>query len=492
MDPVLLQLFYGGVEELPVFCFDQLTGPSVNQLLTQEDVDRLRYIATSVKLAPKTNLKFEQIDSIMRNRGFRRLAGGTNRLVYRHLEIPGIVVKVAYDSEGITNNPDEFRNQELLKPFCTKVFDVTPCGTVGVFERVDRITSRYEFGTIADDVYDLITNIVGKYVVADIGTKFMYNYGVRLGFGPVLLDFPYIYELDGSKIYCGNVMDNGHACGGEIGYDDGFNFLTCSKCGRVFNAKELSKPRKKSGMFVHAKKKGAVNMKVVAMRGDNVVRTKEFKDQTQFMKSKKSQRPRRQEKIAIGKTPIAHGTKGHTAIEAAEETRTVYTDEPKKSGINFLPVAKAVRVPREQLVQREEEIKKADTLRRYSAMGIITAVADETVVKRNDTQEEKKVEEPIAEEAPVVETEESDVVEVEFNVELVEEDPVVEEKLEAEESVDGRNTINVPVDHNLNDDVEIIDPPTADFEEDVYEVARPKYSKARARRVVIDGELNYR
>ena len=70
----------------------------------------------------------------MRSRGFVRLAGGTNRLVYRHLEYTPIVVKVAMDREGIKNNPDEFRTQHYIKPFCAKPFEVSPCGTVGLFE----------------------------------------------------------------------------------------------------------------------------------------------------------------------------------------------------------------------------------------------------------------------------------------------------------------------------------------------------------------------
>ena len=28
------------------------------------------------------------------------------------------------------------------------------------------------------------------------------NYGLREGFGPVLLDYPYVFELDGRKLIC--------------------------------------------------------------------------------------------------------------------------------------------------------------------------------------------------------------------------------------------------------------------------------------------------
>ena len=42
----------------------------------------------------------------------------------------------------------EYQNQFLIKPFCTKVFEVSPCGTVGIAERVEPITSKAEFISI--------------------------------------------------------------------------------------------------------------------------------------------------------------------------------------------------------------------------------------------------------------------------------------------------------------------------------------------------------
>ncbi len=39
----------------------------------------------------------------------------------------------------------------------------------------------------------MITNcIIGEYVVADIGTKYFMNWGVRKFGNPVLLDYPYL------------------------------------------------------------------------------------------------------------------------------------------------------------------------------------------------------------------------------------------------------------------------------------------------------------
>lgn len=285
----ILKLLYGGVTTIEDFHYDNIIAPPLLSLITPYDIEQLRLVATDIKLSGDVNKKYTIIDTIMRSRGFRRLAGGTNRVVYRHLEIPNIVVKVAFDTEGIKNNPDEFRNQHLIKPFCCKVFEVSPCGTVGLFERVDRITSRIEFASIADDIFDMITNIlVGKYVLEDIGTNFMYNWGIRKGFGPVLLDFPYIYELDGAKLYCQRRLEDGSICGGEIDYDAGFNFLKCERCGELYRARELSKPGNKRKISIsQLKSKGAVKMRVECTRGDVVISSNSIKDTSAVMKRSK-------------------------------------------------------------------------------------------------------------------------------------------------------------------------------------------------------------
>ena len=249
----LIDKIQGKVTTIEDFNYDKLTAPPLYSLLTQQDIDRLYYIATSVKYSSKPEEKYKAIDNIMRARGFVKLSAGTNRVVYRHLESNAFVVKVAADAIGIGDNPKEFKNQFIFKPFVTKVFEVSPCGTVGVFERVQPIKSREEFLSAADDIFDVINEwFIGKYIMADIGTKFFMNWGIRtystgkegsVAFGPVLLDFPYAYELDGNKLFCSAVDHNSETglCGGVIDYDDGFNFLVCTKCGVRYLVKELSK-----------------------------------------------------------------------------------------------------------------------------------------------------------------------------------------------------------------------------------------------------------
>lgn len=225
------------------FNFDRMIARPLYTLLSIYDIDQLYNVATSVRYAGNAQKKYQAIDEIMHNRGFKKLSAGTNRVVYTYFEDPTIVVKVAADKTGIMDNPREFVNQHRLKPFCTKTFEVDPTGVVAVAERVRPITSREEYQTVAGDVFDMLDTITGKYILADIGSRYYMNIGLRHEFGVVLLDYPYLYETDGSKLVCKKPDQNSPTgvCGGLIDYDEGFNTLRCNKCGKVFRAIELGK-----------------------------------------------------------------------------------------------------------------------------------------------------------------------------------------------------------------------------------------------------------
>ena len=267
----VLQSLYNKKQSALDFNFDALTAPPLMSLLSPYDIMELNKIAKSVKLAGKIDLKYKLIDNIMTNRGFVKLHAGTNRVVYRFLEDQRFVAKIAVDRVGLGDNPAEFQNQFLLKPFVTKVFEVSPCNTVALVERVDPIMSREEFLSVADDVFDVLTKIfIGKYILEDVGAQYFMNWAIRKNWGVVLLDFPYVYELDGHKLYCNAPAIPGRkdiVCGGEIDYDDGFNNLVCTKCGKHYQARELKKAEEQKLIIVGGKK----TMKVRVKCGKDVI-----------------------------------------------------------------------------------------------------------------------------------------------------------------------------------------------------------------------------
>lgn len=268
----ILNMMYRGTTTIEDFNWDAMTTVPILYLMTPQDIDYIKNLILSPRYSGNNKYKMEKIDEVMHYRGFSRFAGGTNRLVYVHPAAPNAVFKVAIDSVGINDNPAEFRNQNFLKPYCCKVFECTPCGTIASFEKVDRITTFEEFYTIADDYYYIIVNVIlGKYVMDDIGIDYFMNVGIRVGCYPVLLDFPYLFELDGRKLECCNVLDDGRVCGGEIDYDGGFNKLICKKCGRVYRARDLAKPPKEGGILL--RQKGGRRMKLEITRGSKVIKT---------------------------------------------------------------------------------------------------------------------------------------------------------------------------------------------------------------------------
>lgn len=254
-----------------VFNYDNLWIPTIDRYLLPQDIETIREVIYSIRLSAKMDEKYKIIDSVMNSKNFVKFAGGTNRVIYRYLEDQSFVAKIAIDRIGVEANRLEYQNQEFIKPYCAKTFHVTQCGTIAFSERLQPVLNKEEFRTIARDVYRmLMTGIIGKYVADDIGSNFFLNFGIRTGFGVCLVDYPYIYPLDEDHLYCTKILETGQICNGEIDYDDGLNFLICSKCKKRYYARDLMK--KDSSVFM--KRKGVLsNMKINIKKGDKIVKS---------------------------------------------------------------------------------------------------------------------------------------------------------------------------------------------------------------------------
>lgn len=316
-DNSVLNLLYKGTITKQDLNWDNMNTVPILYLLTVQDIEYIRKLILSPRYSGNNKLKMDKINEVMHLRGFTQFAGGTNRIVYTHPSAPNTVFKVAIDSVGINDNPAEFKNQYFLKPYCCKVFECSPCGTIASFEMVDRITTFEEFYTIADDYWYLITKVIlGKYVMEDIGTDYWMNFGIRRldhGFspemcGPVILDFPYLFELDGAKLECQNQLPDGTICQGEIDYDVGFNKLVCKKCGRRYHARDLSK--RSDGIGILIRQKGSKRMKLELKRGDQVIKTFDSTVERDYLSKTDpevvAQVEIEKKKVAVQKTTITH------------------------------------------------------------------------------------------------------------------------------------------------------------------------------------------
>ena len=264
-----------------IFDFDALHAPPICAYFNADDINNLYKIATSIKYMANVSKKYDLIDEIMVKHGFRRAHCGTNRVVYDCIYDNSFVAKVAIDKVGIKDSPAEFAHQSILKPFCTKVFEVDPTGVMAFMEKVNPITSMEEFLSVAEDIYDMmLCKVIGKYVVDDLGCNKFMNYGLRFDnrtgeyFGPVLLDFPYVYELSGKKLKCNNILYGNHICNGDIDYDSKLSSIICTKCGKHYNAIDLKKDNEDillQCIDKYKKSKGDRTMRVRLTYGDKVI-----------------------------------------------------------------------------------------------------------------------------------------------------------------------------------------------------------------------------
>ncbi|MGN1394737.1 MAG: hypothetical protein ACI4V7_12035 [Succinivibrionaceae bacterium] len=223
--------------------YDAMQVNPLYSYFTQEDIDRIREIALSADINANPAEKYRRLKAIMEPRGFYFIGGGTNRRAYACRYDPRVVAKVATDSVGISNNKRELVNQNVLKPYCSKIFEVSPCGTLAIIERVNPIKTQAEFQTIADEVFDVLEfKIRGNNIgMEDIGRRSFKNWGVRTGYGPVLLDYPTMYVIDKKRAFCCARTKSGDYCNGPLQYDDGFDNIVCSYCGAKYMSKSIAK-----------------------------------------------------------------------------------------------------------------------------------------------------------------------------------------------------------------------------------------------------------
>lgn len=230
------------------FAFDKLTHNPIRSYIGEEENYMLYVLATDPKYSSVTKAsKFDVYDAIMGARGFRRFHIGTNRIVYRHAFDPRFLIKIGLDAIGISDNLAEMRNQEILKPFIPKVFDVTPDGVIQMCERVYPFTKKEDYIENRYAIFDTIQCLLkgGRLLLEDIGTNFFMNWGYRPNFGPVVLDFPYVYVRNNDRMRCiAPKKDKSGLCNGLIDYDAGYNELICQECGQRYAAKDIgSDPR---------------------------------------------------------------------------------------------------------------------------------------------------------------------------------------------------------------------------------------------------------
>jgi hypothetical protein len=362
----ILSILYSKKTTALDFNYDLLMAPPLASLIPYKDLEYMHKLVTSIKYTSKIEYKESEIKNVMECYGFKRFASGTHRVVYRHLDIPSIIAKISLNKSSLTDNIREYQNQVFLKPFCCKCFEVDRSGMIGIFERVEPILSREEFASVAGDIFDFInTKLVGKYVIDDIGTDSFMNYGLRIAtnynkyaFGPVLLDYPEVYPLDGNKLYCSRRdMTTGMICGGVLDYDAGFNTIKCKKCGASYSARELQRLEETHEVI---KKGASTNMKLELRRGDVIVKEVD----TSKLPTDVIEPPKKQKKHSSDQMSIIHNPKPRKYVHS--DNNPSNRNHPKveavrvRTGLGLDTMSRKTPEP-EKEVKAKTTVLEADT-----------------------------------------------------------------------------------------------------------------------------------
>ena len=219
--------------------------PPLRYYIPEPVLITLYNISCDSKLANNPKKRFEVQNNLLEPYGFRPLASGTSRRTFYCVYDPQIIIKLGSDMIGRSDNLSEFILQRVLSPFCPKIFDVDQTGSIMLSERVETMTET-DYKKWIKEIFAFVESYFQLgYIFEDIGLYSFKNWGLRLGFGPVLLDFPYLYQIDWNKMICNRIDPITHKkCGGQIGYnyESVMSEIICHKCNVRYSAQYLAKP----------------------------------------------------------------------------------------------------------------------------------------------------------------------------------------------------------------------------------------------------------
>lgn len=231
------------IDDQMIRWYDSWQSPPLARWFTPQDIKFIEDVAISPTLTTHPIEKYHLLDEFMESRGFKTEIGGTNRRFYSSVEFPQFGAKISTSLEGFKNNKDEFNVQHVLKPYCTKVYDVTQSGAIALDEvglRIDK-DSIIDYGDQIFDILDIVFRR-RKIAMTDVGIATPKQWVIRRNFGPILCDFPSVVILDPKKCYCTRrVKRHGieMPCNGLIDFDLGFNKMECTVCGQKYEIKSL-------------------------------------------------------------------------------------------------------------------------------------------------------------------------------------------------------------------------------------------------------------
>jgi len=360
------------VDDSLIMWYDNLRVNPMLSYFTVDDINKINEISSSIRLSSNPKEKYRLIGEIMESRKFKFVGGGTNRRTYVCTYDSRVVAKVGTDKIGFSNNLREYINQDVLKPFCCKIFEVSPCGTLAIIERVYPIKTMDEFQAVGKNIFDVLYFKIRAKNIAmeDIGMRSYKNWGIRDNFGAVLLDYPTMYVADKKKCFCTARDRFGNYCNHTLDYDEGFDNIICTSCGHRYLSKSIAKKNGDSiteliyaaGNRRNNNKKGECKMKIsFTGRNGKLVEKDLNSGRTDYVK------------VQYAHNPYAPITKKNDSVKMDDKTyQSKFGHKKHNLGVSFSITPIVSNEPETIPEEKFQSIMSVETM--YNQLNILTTL----------------------------------------------------------------------------------------------------------------------
>ena len=349
--------------------------------------------------------KAHQYDEYLGEFGFLTVGLGTNIYTMANPAYPGVVFKIAVDTNGLADNANDVIlckavNQYLMdngeRPRYTQVLAKHPTNIVSVQERKIVISQRVRMQPFAADILRVLRIIASEYMIIDLTPlDYPLNYGIDRDGEWCFVDASDLFPIKKLKKPLRCVKEIGYneekhkvkICGGKLRYLKDFSRIVCKECGMEYFPAEL-RPivKREDEMSFKTFSDGTSEVEreeLNALEMEEVLRNMGLRTTSITpMKSYESDR-----------TPVDAGSVDSVKTRAAYSNRIVPGARPKQAGtnrnINDIRSTKADSSDMIELADDEPEMKETTPQRSFDMDAFVRLRRKDTPPKPNPVEVEE-------------------------------------------------------------------------------------------------------
>lgn len=349
--------------------------------------------------------KAHQYDEYLGEFGFLTVGLGTNIYTMANPAYPGVVFKIAVDTNGLADNANDVIlckavNQYLMdngeRPRYTQVLAKHPTNIVSVQERKIVISQRVRMQPFAADILRVLRIIAREYMIIDLTPlDYPLNYGIDRDGEWCFVDASDLFPIKKLKKPLRCVKEIGYneekhkvkICGGKLRYLKDFSRIVCKECGMEYFPAEL-RPivKREDEMSFKTFSDGTSEVEreeLNALEMEEVLRNMGLRTTSNTpMKSYESDR-----------TPVDAGSVDSVKTRAAYSNRIVPGARPKQAGtnrnINDIRSTKVDSSDMIELADDEPEMKETTPQRSFDMDAFVRLRRKDTPPKPNPVEVEE-------------------------------------------------------------------------------------------------------